>query len=73
MLVSAGAQEIQRATILVRARLHEVLIDAASDPVAREAMLQFFGTTRFLPIDGDTSAVLDDLRRGVARVRAEAE
>ena len=57
----------------IRERLRQVLVEAGDDPDAREALLQFFGTTRFLPIDGDTSAVLDDLRRGVARVRAEAE
>ena len=57
----------------IRDRLREVLLEAGQDPDAREALLQFFGTTRFLPIDADTSASLDALRRGVARVRAEAE
>jgi len=57
----------------IRERLRQVLVEAGDDPDAREALLQFFGTTRFLPIDGDTSDVLDELRRGVARVRAEAE
>ena len=57
----------------IRERLREVLLEAGQDPDAREALLQFFGTTRFLPIDADTGASLDALRRGVARVRAEAE
>ena len=57
----------------IRERLREVLLEAGEDPDAREALLQFFGTTRFLPIDEATGASLDALRRGVARVRAEAE
>ena len=40
----------------VEARLREVLIEAAGDPDAREALLQFFKTTRFLPIDADAAA-----------------
>ena len=57
----------------IRARLHEVLIEAASDPVAREAMLQFFGTTRFLPLDSASEHALDRIESGVARVRMEVE
>jgi phosphonate transport system substrate-binding protein len=57
----------------VRARLRQVLIEAADDPDARDALLQFFGTTRFLPIDDATAASLHELREGVARVRAEVE
>jgi phosphonate transport system substrate-binding protein len=57
----------------VQARLREVLIAAASDPDAREALLQFFQTTRFLPIDPATEATLRYLRNGVARVRTEVE
>lgn len=57
----------------VRARLHEVLIDAASDPRAREAMLRFFGTTRFLPLDPASTLALDRIETGVARVRTEVE
>lgn len=57
----------------VRARLREVLIEAASDPDAREAMLRFFKTTRFLPIDAESERALARLRAGVARVRAEVE
>lgn len=57
----------------VRERLREVLLDAWHDPDAREAMLRFFGTTRFVPIDASTSAALHELRAGVARVRLEVE
>lgn len=57
----------------VRARLHDVLLAAANDPDAREALLQFSGTTRFLPIDAADAAALARLRVGIARVRAEVE
>ena len=57
----------------VRERLREVLVEAGNDPDAREALLQFFGTTRFLPIDAGTEASLRELREGVARVHEEAE
>ncbi len=57
----------------VRERLRQVLVEAGNDPDAREALLQFFGTTRFLPIDAGTEASLRQLREGVARVHAEAE
>ena len=57
----------------IRARLREVLAEAGKDPDAREALLQFFRTTRFLPIDPATDAALRDLRDGVKRVRAEVE
>ena len=35
----------------VEARLREVLIQAAQDPDARDALLRFFRTTRFMPVD----------------------
>ena len=57
----------------VRARLQEVLVEAANDPAAREAMLQFFKTTGFLPVDPASSEALRRLQSGVARVRAEVE
>lgn len=57
----------------VQARLHDVLLEANTDPDAREAMLQFSGTTGFQPIDAASRAKLDRLRAGVARVRAEVE
>ena len=57
----------------VQARLREVLIQAAADPSAREALKYFFRTTRFLPIDADDRQALDRLREGVSLVRAEVE
>jgi phosphonate transport system substrate-binding protein len=57
----------------VRDRLRQVLLDAGKDPDAREALLQFFGTTRFLPLDEANDAALERLRLGAARVRAEVE
>jgi len=57
----------------IQGRLREVLAEAGKDPDAREALLQFFRTTRFLPIDPATDAALRDLRDGVKRVRVEVE
>lgn len=57
----------------VRARLRELLVNATTDPDAREPMLQFSATTRFLPIDAADAATLERLRAGIARVRAEVE
>ncbi len=57
----------------VQARLREVLIEAAADPQARDALKYFFRTTRFMPIDGETRQVLERLRVGVVQVRSEVE
>ncbi|KGM57573.1 metal-binding protein [Lysobacter arseniciresistens ZS79] len=57
----------------VRERLRQVLVEAAGDPDAREAMLRFFQTTRFLPVDPASQQALERIRTGVARVRAEVE
>jgi phosphonate transport system substrate-binding protein len=57
----------------VRTRLHEVLIEAAADPNASEALLQFSGATRFLPIDAANEQALRLVRDGIARVHAEVE
>ena len=57
----------------IEARLREVLLEAAQDPAAREALSVFFRTTRFLPVDPASQQALDDLRRGVARVREQLE
>ena len=46
---------------------------AAQDPAAREALSVFFRTTRFLPVDPASQQALDDLRRGVTRVREQLE
>lgn len=47
----------------VRKRLREVLLEAADDPLAAAALHEFFGTTRFLPLD-------DEARRELAQVQA---
>ena len=57
----------------VEARLREVLLDAANDPSAREAMDLFFRTTRFLPVDSASQIGLDRLRDGATRVREQVE
>lgn len=57
----------------VARRLHEVLLAAASDPQAAPALREFFGTTRFLPVDAASTLALDRLATGVARVRADVE
>ena len=57
----------------VRERLARVLQEAARDPDAREAMLRFFKTTRFMPIDPASQRALEHISDGVARVRAEVE
>jgi len=57
----------------VAARLREVLIDAARDPSARDALLAFFGTTRFLPMDAAASRALVEIGRGVTRIKANVE
>lgn len=57
----------------IEARLREVLLEAAQDPAASEALSVFFRTTRFLPVDPASQQALDDLRRGVARVREQLE
>jgi phosphonate transport system substrate-binding protein len=57
----------------VQARLREVLLQAADDPDAGEALLQFFQTTRFLPLDPQSEASLRYVRAGMAQVRAEVE
>ncbi len=57
----------------VEARLREVLMQAAEDPDAHDALLRFFKTTRFMPIDPASDHALKYLREGVKRVRAEVE
>jgi phosphonate transport system substrate-binding protein len=57
----------------VEARLRQVLSEAAADPDASEALLRFFNTTRFLPIDASSKRALDHLAAGVARVRTDVE
>jgi len=79
--VIGKTEDVPRAIELVRsdldpqveARLREVLVDAAGDPDAGEALLRFFMTTRFIPIDPASQQALDRLSNGVGRVRMEVE
>ena len=57
----------------VRERLRRVLLQAADDPAASEALQHFFRTTRFLPIGDDDAEQLRYLRGAVSQVSAEIE
>lgn len=79
--IIAESQDVPRALVLTRsgmepkveARLREVLMEAAGDPDAGDAMRQFLGTSRFLPVSAEDRKALDLLGSGVARVRREVE
>lgn len=79
--IFAESREFPRALELVRrgldprieARLKALLLAAHEDPLAAEALAKYQRTERFDEIDAQTSAVLDELRVGVLRVRAEIE
>lgn len=81
LVVIGKTEDYPRAVELVRgdlearveARLQQVLGEAAADPDASEALLRFFKTTRFLPIDAASRRSLDHIAVGVARVRTEVE
>ncbi|MCF7222724.1 phosphate/phosphite/phosphonate ABC transporter substrate-binding protein [Marilutibacter chinensis] len=81
LVVIGKTHEFPRAVELVRAnmdprvreRLREVLMAAADDPAAGDAMKRFFGTTRFLAIDAASMQALDRVAAGVGRVRADVE
>lgn len=57
----------------VAARLREVLLEASTDPDAREALLRFFKTTRFMPVDEGSQHTLQYIGEGVQRIRTEVE
>ena len=57
----------------VRERLVQVLVDAAADPAASEALLKFFKTTRFLPLEQTVRDSLGRLGKDIDRVRREVE
>ena len=77
----ARTQDVPRALMLVRrgldprveVRLREVLMEAANDPDASEALRRFMDTARFVPIGDDDRRALERLASGVQRVRAEVE
>jgi phosphonate transport system substrate-binding protein len=55
------------------ARLREVLLAAAADPEAREPLAHFFGTNRFVPVEGELRQSLVRLASDVRRVRVALE
>lgn len=57
----------------IEARLRTVLLDASDDPEARDALLGYYQTTRFLPMDTDSRNELDVLADGVGRVRGSGK
>ncbi|MGV8941566.1 MAG: phosphate/phosphite/phosphonate ABC transporter substrate-binding protein [Lysobacter sp.] len=81
MVVIGRTDEYPRALELVRsdmppkvqARLREVLMEAASDPDASEALRQFFGTIRFLPLDANSRRALERVQTRVRLVRSAVE
>jgi len=69
------AVEVVRADLdrRVRDRLQQVLLEAATDPQAGPALKRFFGTSGFHRVDGRMQQRLDELERGLVRVRMEVE
>jgi phosphonate transport system substrate-binding protein len=57
----------------VQARLREVLLAARDDPDARLALLSFFGTNGFKPLDAEAEAALERLDAGLRQVRERLE
>jgi len=57
----------------VQARLQEVLMEAARDPDAGEALRRFMKTAHFVPITDTDKQVLQQLGRDVRRVNTEVE
>ncbi|GAB3060209.1 phosphate/phosphite/phosphonate ABC transporter substrate-binding protein [Stenotrophomonas tumulicola] len=57
----------------VRDRLQQVLLDAARDPRAHDALERFFGTSGFHRVDARMQRRLDGLKRSLVRVRMEVE
>ena len=49
------------------------VLEAATDPQAGPALKRFFGTSGFHRVDGRMQQRLDELERGLVRVRMEVE
>ena len=79
--VIGRSEDVPRALMLMRtglapnvqARLQQVLLDAARDPDAGEALRRFMGTAHFVPITDADKQVLQRLGRDVRRVNTEVE
>jgi isoquinoline 1-oxidoreductase beta subunit len=73
---TAGSLGIRQSQDYVRrggAVARTMLIQAAADPRASEALKYFFSTTRFMPIEAETREVLERLRAGVVQVKTGVE
>jgi phosphonate transport system substrate-binding protein len=57
----------------VEARLRDVLLAAARDPDAREALMRFFGTNGFVPLDAEGESSMNRLAKAVHQVREQLE
>jgi len=57
----------------IRERLRELLLEAAADPDAGDALAQYFQTSGFAPIDADSMHALRELQHGVLLVKDEVE
>ena len=57
----------------VRARLRQVLLDAASDPAAAIPLRRFFGTTGFTAMGETDAAALEVLGEAARRTREAIE
>ncbi len=57
----------------IAARLREVLLAAAADPLAAPALRRFFDTTGFRPFDDEARRLLAELGTGAGLVRRELE
>lgn len=69
------ALELVRADLdpVVEAKLKEVLLGAAGDPSAAQALRRYYQSTAFLELNEPMRQSLATLRVGVARIRSEVE
>ena len=69
------ALELVRADLdpKVEAKLREILLGAAGDPSAAQALRSYYQSTAFLELNEPMRQSLATLRDGVARIRAEVE
>ncbi len=81
MRIIGRSEDVPRAVMLARAgldprveaRLRELLLAAADDTAAADALRKFMGTSRFVAIEPRDRAALSRLGQGVQRVRREVE
>lgn len=81
MRLLAQSESVPRAVELVRAEIDQrllqtltsILLDAGDDAAADQALRAYFGTTRFVSIDADSSAALMRLGAKVLELRRDVE